>query len=216
MSAKLQRKRSAWLGNEEEDGVAATAAPVVVPAAVAEESFPDESGVILAPAEDATAAAAAAADSDEDDDELEPRSGAVAASVDSDFEEDAVSAPKSACTECGGRGIVRIRLEREDANGKSTAKLPAKRFRCPLQCANIERPEQVPEIWRGFINGVHSEAHWATLLRHCQQNNQLLVADFTGPWCGPSRQCCPKLTEIADHFNNVVFVKLQIDPHFQS
>ena len=92
------------------------------------------------------------------------------------------------------------------------------RYSCPLQCSSVRKKDCqfVPPLWRGFINGVHSEAHWAGILNEVRDKRQLLVADFTGPWCGPSRQCCPKLTQIASKFNNVVFCKLQIDDGFGS
>jgi thioredoxin 1 len=125
---------------------------------------------------------------------------------------------KGQCPVCQGLGDVKITLERH-VLGEEVKALPSQRFPCTAQCDAMQQKyakEAVPEIWRGFINGVRSEAHWAALIKHCQKHNQLLVADFTGPWCGPSRACCPKLTQIAAKFNNVVFVKLQIDPEFSS
>ena len=45
----------------------------------------------------------------------------------------------------------------------------------------------------------------------CIQENALVVVDFTASWCGPCRFIAPKFEEMSHEFEQVVFVKVDVD-----
>ncbi|KAK6924434.1 Thioredoxin domain [Dillenia turbinata] len=47
--------------------------------------------------------------------------------------------------------------------------------------------------------------------KHIDDPNKLVVIDFTASWCGPCRFIGPFFVELAKKFNDVVFLKVDVD-----
>ena len=43
------------------------------------------------------------------------------------------------------------------------------------------------------------------------ENGEKLVVDFWAPWCGPCRTLVPRLEELSSNYDNVEFVKVNVD-----
>ncbi|KAG1052559.1 hypothetical protein G6F43_005318 [Rhizopus delemar] len=48
-------------------------------------------------------------------------------------------------------------------------------------------------------------------LNQILNNNKYVVIDFTATWCGPCRMITPILEQLSAKFENVVFVKVDVD-----
>lgn len=48
-------------------------------------------------------------------------------------------------------------------------------------------------------------------LNQILNNNKYVVIDFTATWCGPCRMITPILEQLSTKFENVVFVKVDVD-----
>ncbi|GAB2214122.1 hypothetical protein Droror1_Dr00018460 [Drosera rotundifolia] len=57
----------------------------------------------------------------------------------------------------------------------------------------------------------HSSARWRAYFESSKQTNKLIVLDFTATWCGPCRYMDPTITEFADKYTDVDFVKIDVD-----
>ncbi|KAG7548589.1 Thioredoxin-like superfamily [Arabidopsis suecica] len=56
-----------------------------------------------------------------------------------------------------------------------------------------------------------SSARWQLHFNEIKESNKLLVVDFSASWCGPCRMIEPAIHAMADKFNDVDFVKLDVD-----
>jgi thioredoxin 1 len=48
-------------------------------------------------------------------------------------------------------------------------------------------------------------------LNQLKQEGKNILLDLHGLWCGPCKQLMPKLEEIEKQYDNVVFVKMDVD-----
>jgi len=48
-------------------------------------------------------------------------------------------------------------------------------------------------------------------LKDLQEKGQKILAQFSATWCGPCRVLTPQLTKMSDDYENVTFVKLDVD-----
>ncbi|KAK7309320.1 hypothetical protein RJT34_05948 [Clitoria ternatea] len=63
----------------------------------------------------------------------------------------------------------------------------------------------------GQVIGCHTIEAWNDQLKKGNDNNKLIVVDFTASWCGPCRFIAPFLAELAKKFPNVTFIKVDVD-----
>jgi thioredoxin 1 len=52
-----------------------------------------------------------------------------------------------------------------------------------------------------------SETQFYDLIKH----NHLVVIDFSATWCGPCKVLTPQIESLAKNYENVVFVKVDVD-----
>jgi thiol-disulfide isomerase/thioredoxin len=50
-------------------------------------------------------------------------------------------------------------------------------------------------------------------LQQIVNSNKYVVIDFTATWCGPCRMITPILERLSAEYENVVFVKVDVDEH---
>ncbi|RHN43935.1 putative thioredoxin, tetratricopeptide-like helical domain-containing protein [Medicago truncatula] len=63
----------------------------------------------------------------------------------------------------------------------------------------------------GQVIGVHSVGELETKLSAASKTSRLLVLYFTATWCGPCRYISPLYTSLAEKYQRVVFLKVDID-----
>nr|UFQ43040.1 thioredoxin-h2 [Lobularia maritima] len=63
----------------------------------------------------------------------------------------------------------------------------------------------------GRVLKFSSSARWQLHFNEIKESNKLLVVDFSASWCGPCRMIEPAIIAMADKFNDVDFVKLDVD-----
>ncbi|KAI5003959.1 hypothetical protein ZWY2020_031202 [Hordeum vulgare] len=68
--------------------------------------------------------------------------------------------------------------------------------------SNVKKPSAVIEI--------RSLDHWWTMMTQ-QEDNKLLVIEFTASWCGPSLSIAPFFAGLANNFPDAIFLKVDID-----
>ena len=54
---------------------------------------------------------------------------------------------------------------------------------------------------------IESDEQFAELVN----NSEFVVVDFFADWCGPCKTLTPKLKELSTKYENVVFVKVNVD-----
>ncbi|KVI06526.1 thioredoxin H1-like [Cynara cardunculus var. scolymus] len=63
----------------------------------------------------------------------------------------------------------------------------------------------------GVVVSCHNAGQWNTHFNKHASSGKLVVVDFTASWCGPCRIIAPVLDDFARKFNNVVFLKVDVD-----
>ncbi len=48
-------------------------------------------------------------------------------------------------------------------------------------------------------------------LKNLQDKGEKIIVQFTAKWCGPCRALSPLLTKMSDDYENITFVKLDVD-----
>jgi thioredoxin len=59
----------------------------------------------------------------------------------------------------------------------------------------------------GKVHKVHDESQFNEAIK----TDKLVVVDFTASWCGPCKYIAPKFAEFSNEYENVLFVKLDVD-----
>lgn len=67
--------------------------------------------------------------------------------------------------------------------------------------SNVNKPSAVIKI--------HGLEHWTMMTE--QEDNKLLVIEFTASWCGPSRSIAPLFAFLANKFPDAIFLEVDID-----
>ncbi len=70
-----------------------------------------------------------------------------------------------------------------------------------------------------FINGVVLGYNMAIIHvdsvedyeKKIENESKLVIADFWAPWCGPCRVLAPTFEEVSKEYDDVVFVKINVD-----
>jgi thioredoxin 1 len=63
-------------------------------------------------------------------------------------------------------------------------------------------------ISKNFVQHVTSHSEFENIIKNY---NNLIAVDFTATWCGPCKRIAPKFNELNDKYNNVMFVKVDVD-----
>ncbi|KAI3796023.1 hypothetical protein L1987_38684 [Smallanthus sonchifolius] len=63
----------------------------------------------------------------------------------------------------------------------------------------------------GKVDTVKSKDDWDRRLQNSKTSNKLMVIDFSASWCGPSLFMDPVVQELANEFQDVDIIKIDID-----
>ncbi|CAM6088545.1 unnamed protein product [Calypogeia fissa] len=58
---------------------------------------------------------------------------------------------------------------------------------------------------------VKDDAHYAEIMKDIEGKDTLAVVYFTAQWCGPCKQIAPYIDQLSQQFDDVVFLKLDVD-----
>lgn len=58
---------------------------------------------------------------------------------------------------------------------------------------------------------IHKTSEWQSHYDEWKQSTKLMVVDFTASWCGPCKFLAPVINDLADKYEDVVFVKIDVD-----
>ncbi|MFX9845294.1 thioredoxin, partial [Acinetobacter baumannii] len=64
---------------------------------------------------------------------------------------------------------------------------------------------------KGQVIAFHSSSKWKTHFEATKQTPKLIVIDFTASWCGPCKFIQPAITEFAEKYTDVEFIKIDVD-----
>ncbi|KAL6779726.1 TRXH1 [Auxenochlorella protothecoides x Auxenochlorella symbiontica] len=63
----------------------------------------------------------------------------------------------------------------------------------------------------GKVVVVNSKAEWDQVLNEAKNSGKAVIVDFFATWCGPCRLISPYFQELSSNYDDVVFVKLDVD-----
>nr|GEX84017.1 thioredoxin H2 [Tanacetum cinerariifolium] len=61
------------------------------------------------------------------------------------------------------------------------------------------------------VTQFHSAEDWQSHFNESKQSTKLMVVDFSASWCGPCRMLEPFIISLANKYQDVVFVKIDVD-----
>ncbi|KAK7295323.1 hypothetical protein RJT34_18229 [Clitoria ternatea] len=61
------------------------------------------------------------------------------------------------------------------------------------------------------VQTFHSSARWQLHFNQLKESSQLAVIDFSASWCGPCKFIEPAIHAMAEKFNDVQFIKIDVD-----
>ncbi|KAF5179972.1 Thioredoxin h2 [Thalictrum thalictroides] len=61
------------------------------------------------------------------------------------------------------------------------------------------------------VQAFHSSSEWKNHFNTIKDKSSLIVIDFSATWCGPCRMIEPIFAEMSNKFNDVVFIKIDVD-----
>ena len=59
----------------------------------------------------------------------------------------------------------------------------------------------------GNVVKIHNESEFNDAIK----TDKLIIVDFTASWCGPCRYIAPKFAELSNQYQNVLFLKVDVD-----
>ncbi|KAG4922630.1 hypothetical protein JHK82_051604 [Glycine max] len=68
-----------------------------------------------------------------------------------------------------------------------------------------------PESSTSRVSSFHSSPRWQLYFNEIKDTDKLVVIDFSASWCGPCKFIEPAIHAMADKFNDVDFVKIDVD-----
>ncbi|GFP91589.1 thioredoxin h2 [Phtheirospermum japonicum] len=71
---------------------------------------------------------------------------------------------------------------------------------------NVSQPAK-----KGQVIAFHSLSKWKTHFEASKQTSKLIVIDFTASWCKPCQHMQPAITEFAEKYTDVEFIKIDVD-----
>jgi thioredoxin 1 len=63
----------------------------------------------------------------------------------------------------------------------------------------------------GRIHIINNSSAWKAKLDEAKSTGKIVVVDFTATWCGPCRLMAPIFTELSKKFENLIFLKVDVD-----
>ncbi|KAL3631110.1 hypothetical protein CASFOL_024094 [Castilleja foliolosa] len=64
---------------------------------------------------------------------------------------------------------------------------------------------------KGQVIAFHSSSKWKIHFEASKQTSKLIVVDFTASWCKPCQHMQQAITEFAEKYNDVEFIKIDVD-----
>ncbi|KAI3452799.1 hypothetical protein Pfo_009462 [Paulownia fortunei] len=77
--------------------------------------------------------------------------------------------------------------------------------------ANVSSVHETSPTKKGQVIAFHSSSKWKIHFEASKQTSKLIVIDFTASWCGPCQYIQPVISEFAEIYTDVDFIKIDVD-----